>query len=237
MIAFRFELDDVEDIAPWGEPEKPDLHWFALTAGRYWIEADSQELLRYSDGSYADYCAVRLWEDVLALLPDLASPVPAELLPYVADPGLEFPATDEAEAALDWYCDHDMYMGPLVGAPHVRLWRNPDDTIELHWWRSAARPELFDCPERGSARVPAAEFDRAVQRLHDELITAMDERITALERGDARAQCQIDLAQLRAEHQDRAQWLERRRGVARERDWSAILAGCHAAGAPGAEDR
>ena len=48
MVPFRFELAAIESIAPWGEPSNPDLSWFALTLGDFWIDLGRDELFRYT---------------------------------------------------------------------------------------------------------------------------------------------------------------------------------------------
>jgi hypothetical protein len=88
-MLFNFVLRPLGDVAPWGK-DPPKLHWFGLTDGWFWLEADDQTLFRFSDtfleqrcgqGStapvpYVDYYVVRLWEDVLDGLHDFLSQVP-----------------------------------------------------------------------------------------------------------------------------------------------------------------
>lgn len=94
-IRFRFELRPLAQAHPWGG-DRRTLHWFGLTDGWYWIELNGHELLRYSDQTvrrwqadgyqdvpYVDYYVVRLWEDLLELLPAVLEPVPADLVPFI----------------------------------------------------------------------------------------------------------------------------------------------------------
>jgi hypothetical protein len=73
LFRFRFELDAISDIQPWGEPGCENLHWFGLTSGRYWIETPLGEVLRYTPEimklwnlpfNYVDYQVARLFEDL-----------------------------------------------------------------------------------------------------------------------------------------------------------------------------
>jgi hypothetical protein len=86
--------------------ERPSIHWFGLTDGWYWLQMnENDEFFRYSTDllthwqerypaeptsapwqksyptafpplPYADYYVVRLWEDILELLPLILEPLP-----------------------------------------------------------------------------------------------------------------------------------------------------------------
>jgi hypothetical protein len=47
------ELTPVEDIAPWVEPGKPTLSWFALTDGSFWMPVASETLFQYTPENVA----------------------------------------------------------------------------------------------------------------------------------------------------------------------------------------
>ena len=47
MLSFQFELYPLDEVSPWGGA-RPTLHWFGLTEGWYWIDANRYELLRRS---------------------------------------------------------------------------------------------------------------------------------------------------------------------------------------------
>ena len=94
MALFNFKLAKIEDIHPWGEPDDYSLHWFGLTYGTYYINADSHHLLRYSDDflnqtnqsgptniadldlRYVDYQIGRFHADLTEILPTVISPLP-----------------------------------------------------------------------------------------------------------------------------------------------------------------
>ena len=78
---------------PWGDEPNQYLHWFALTDSFYYMELGDVQLFCYSDEilefwskeypgcnsknePYMDYQVVRLYEDVLEILPDVIQPIP-----------------------------------------------------------------------------------------------------------------------------------------------------------------
>lgn len=95
LMIFDFALDSVENVQPWGESPNKSIHWFALTQGIYRLKVGEEYLLNYSDefaaylakdqpdliyrGSYVDYYVVRLWEDIIDMLPNILEPIPLEL--------------------------------------------------------------------------------------------------------------------------------------------------------------
>jgi hypothetical protein len=48
VTLFHFTLDPLETITPWTRDGAPDLSWFALTYGSFWIDLGGEELFRYS---------------------------------------------------------------------------------------------------------------------------------------------------------------------------------------------
>jgi hypothetical protein len=148
---FNFRLRPMGEIDPWGPipspdartpdwPRRPNLSWFGLTDGWYWLDAGGTELFRHSQAlmemaarehagepwlermnglPYVDYQVSRLWEDVLDMLPDVLEPVPQPLAGALTD-GLWAVWEREAEAAL------------LQALPKDEAW----DTLEAAagWW-------------------------------------------------------------------------------------------------------
>ncbi|MFC9330920.1 DUF5984 family protein [Kitasatospora sp. NPDC057015] len=247
-LRFRFELRALGEVAPWGDERHPVLHWFALTAGCYWIEAGGQELLRYSEATlrrwreesggevhpYVDYFVVRIWEDVLEILADVLEPVPRDLVAFVSSDLSGHPIWDEddiapeAEAAADWHGRRSMYMGPLVNAPQPRWWRTVDeagDRVTLTWTHEPGHRIGFAAPPAGRLVLPTDDFLAAVTELDGALLAAMEQRVATLEASGPPVGVDLDLEQLRREHLDRAGWLERARTRNRVTDWPAVRAG------------
>lgn len=253
MIRFRFNLRPLADIEPWGG-KNPTLHWFALTDGWYWIDLGGQELLRYSDRvlqrwaarqggertlPYVDYYVVRLWEDVIDMVPEVTEPVPEDLVDFVA--GDLFWASREnspqAEAAGMWHSGHSMDMGYLRSAPRIRWWRtitNGEDRVTVAWQHRPDAEIEFAGPQEGRVTVPIGEFVTAVTEFDRSLLTAMDQRIFELEAAGPPPGADVDLPRLRHEHQIRSARL--RSSWAREchTDWDVVRAGARELRAAGA---
>ena len=146
MIRFRFELYPLDEVSPWGS-DGPNLHWFGLAEGWYWLEAGGHELLhriRLDDPHpYIDYYLARLWEDLNVLTPKVLEPVPDDLQPFIAsDPArwacdpLEFvpepneERTDGVQAAAAdhpvitaaiWHGEHNLDLGYLRNPPKLTV--------------------------------------------------------------------------------------------------------------------
>lgn len=96
-MLFNFKLDPIDEIAPWGKP--PDLHlsWYALTLGQCFLQAGSEELLRYSGPvlekelqesqesqvqPYVRYQVARFRENIFDIVPRVLEPLPPEIAIY-----------------------------------------------------------------------------------------------------------------------------------------------------------
>jgi hypothetical protein len=126
-LSFEFHLRPVDEISPWGA-DSPNLHWFGLSDGWFWIDAGGEELFRYSDAMlehwrklspnpddvqpYTEYQVVRYWEDLLEILPAVLQPLPDDLAAIVAqgetwqkwqDDAIRW-VDDSAGDRLDTYC-------------------------------------------------------------------------------------------------------------------------------------
>lgn len=241
VIRFRFRLRPITEISPWGPDRR--LHWFGLTDGWYWIEIDGLDLLRYAthtaqrqigDGSaasnpYVAYYVVWLWEDMLGLLPAVLEPVPDDLAEFMSSDPDDWVSRDEAqtEPAAEWYSGHVLDMGYVRCPPFIRWWRRTSDSHDhtvLAWQHQSGEIE-FAAPRTGQATMPAGAFVRAVEQLDRELLSAMEERIAELEQSGPPPGVRIDMQQLRAEHRDRAAWLQRRRTQVPATDWAGVRTG------------
>lgn len=240
VIRFRFRLTPVAEISPWG----PDrcLHWFGLTDGRYWIEIDDLELLRYAPGTvrgwrdgpadsnpYVDYYTARFWEDLLELLPAVLEPVPDDLAEFMSSDPDDWASRDEerAEAAIEWYDDHVLDMGYIRCPPFIRCWRRASggrDRTTVAWRHQRGEIE-FTAPLTGQVTLSAGAFAGAIEQLDRELLSAMGERVAELEQSGPPPGVHIDMRQLRAEHKDRTAWLQRRRTQMPATDWAAVRTG------------
>ncbi|GAA1185598.1 hypothetical protein F4556_000093 [Kitasatospora gansuensis] len=103
-------------------------------------------------------------------------------------------------------------------------------------WEHQADPEgviEFAGPQAGRVTMPTSEFLAAVTEFDRALLAAMDERINELERFAPVPGVQLDVAELRREHRDRATWLQRARNHEPGTDWDAVRTGLRTLLAPG----
>ena len=92
MTLFDFKLKPIEEVEPWGEPPKQSLHWFGLTDGFYSIDTGDQRLFEFSKKVIEEekltepcleYQVVRLYEDLLDILPYALAPLPEEIVSLI----------------------------------------------------------------------------------------------------------------------------------------------------------
>ncbi|GAB3932136.1 DUF5984 family protein [Micromonospora vulcania] len=241
MLRIQFELRPLADVSPWGG-DQPNLHWFGLTSGWYWIETDRHQMLRYSEQAvrrwdlsrpYPHYYVVRLWEDLLVLRWALAEPVPADIVRFVDGtfPRREFPDDDisaDVDAAFDLQGDHHLYLGYLTDPPVINCWRHTDagrDLVTVSQRIPPTDQHTFAGPEIVEVTLPTAEFFAALHDFDRRLIAAMDERVTELERVGPPTGVELDLGLLRAEHVSRSRWLAERLTIPRRVDWDKVRSG------------
>lgn len=243
MIRFRFGLVPLDAVTPWGE--RNVLHWFGLTEGWYYLDIDGHELLRYSDDTmsrwradsgarahpWVDYYVVRLWEDMLEVLPHALEPVPDDLVEFMAGEATNWCETDDpaAEAALSAYGDRVVDTGYLRVGPHLRCWRaaDADDTIVIAW-RHTPDPHgeiSFRAPECGRVSVPTEEFIAAVTDFDHSLLDAMQTRVAQLASTGTRTDVELNIEDLLREHRDRRTWLPRALSRRTSTDWDPVRAG------------
>jgi hypothetical protein len=242
VLRFQFELRPLDEVRPWGG-ERPNLHWFGLTDGWYWIEAEGHEFLRYSaeavrrwdlERPYPDYYVARVWEDLQVLRWALCEPVPDDLVSFVdgTTPGRELPDDDYysecVDAAFDVRGDYLLDLGYLTDAPELLCWRRTAedrDIVTLRQRIASNRRGTFDGPERLDVAVPTNKFFAAVEDFDRRLMSAMEERLAVLERTGPPPGVELDVAHLRIEHTQRSRWLAQRVAAPRQVDWAEVRAG------------
>ncbi|MEU4600270.1 DUF5984 family protein [Nocardia sp. NPDC023988] len=248
MMRVRFELAPLEKVVPWGEHRR--LHWFGLTQGWYCLGVGGVELLRYAerttnmigDGgaavtSWVDYYVVRLWEDLLAVLPSALEPVPDDLAKFFAagaeewvdagDPDLlDNPAVEAASEAysLRWTDTSYLRFGPAF-----RWWRTlgPEDTVTVAW-QFTPDPDgeiTFSAPLSGLRTVSTEEFVSAVIDFDHRLLQAMQERVDHLAVAGVVPGIELDIPALIREQVQRRTWLPQALVRQDETDWAAVRAG------------
>jgi hypothetical protein len=208
---------------PWGTEGNHNLHWFALSDGCYWLRVGDAELFRVSPSfteikdwqsdcdPYVDYFVVRLWEDLLEILPAVLTPVPAPLREKLAALNLEawykkifrwfdrnedLPFETECHAT-EWLRTRHLYSGHLRYSPIIWLWS--DETHVHIEWDNRDRLEQ-DVPvwdaQLGSYSLPRADFLSEVHSFRDRFLSGMQTRVDQLRAGWDRPEIAIYLDDL-----------------------------------------
>lgn len=239
-MGVRFELSALEEVVPWGEHRR--LHWFALTQGRYCLDIGGVEFLRYAtpptdspdesgSAAWVDYYVVRLWEDLLGVLPSALEPVPDDLVEFFAAGSGHWVETEDpaVDAATDAYGVRWTDSGYLRFGPSFRWWRtlDPEDTITVAWQQNAD-PEgeiVFSAPPSGRRTIETSDFVSAITDFDRRLLDAMQERIDRLTETGLARDIELDLPALVREQAQRRTWLSRALAAQGETDWAAVRAG------------
>jgi hypothetical protein len=238
-MLFQFQLRPIDDVVPWGSEGDYSLSWFGLTDGWYWLKCGEEELFRYSDVllakwkheglqptdlPYVDYQIVRLWEDVLEMLPEALAPVPMELLRKMS-PSIEalqwreqiaeFVFSDEREVskptevhfdlATGWLQDRKLDVLYLNGGPKIWLWTD-GTTMFIHWNNSNLTLAGLNkwASIKGTYSMPLETFIEEVRSFDRRLIEAMEKRVQAIRDLWNRPSIQIDKIALLAEQKERS---------------------------------
>jgi len=240
---FNFTLVPLDAVTPWGEPGARSLHWFGLTQGTYWIAAGRDLLLEYSDEErarsglprFCDYYVVRLYEDLLAMLPAILEPVPEDVTPWIARGRYEALRDWEPETETGWEARdlllsvisaRTLDVGYLSTVADIRLWSDAR-SVHIAWDN---RGRLIDglpawSAVRGSTTLPRRMFESQVRSFHDRLMLEMAARVEQVCAGALPIDVQIDTDALRREHARRTTELEA--ATARPHqptDWKAVRA-------------
>jgi Family of unknown function (DUF5984) len=250
---FQFELRPIDQIQPWGEPEDPNLHWFGLTDGLYWIQAGEHRLFEYSSIAQAhsgvppfcEYQVVRLYEDVIDLAPYALEPVPEELQRYIAldeskpwdyylTKWCESADTSRAsedsmnilDEALPWMGRRTLDSAYLAPSTNIVFWSN-QESVHIQWDNRDRL--LHDCQawsaQVGSWRLSRMEFVDEVRSFHDRLMEQMEKRVSQVAAGALAEAVRVDPESLRREQDTRSQSIERNLGQpVPPTDWPSVIA-------------
>ena len=227
MPLFDFQLRPLDKVAPWGRPERPRLHWFGLTDGWYSIDVGRCRLFEYSEAivkrwaeeypktagelPWTAYSVVRLYEDVLAMLPTTLVEVPDELHQLVA--GIEaqrewsarvekiLEGEDDADPERwgqhdnihEWFGIRQLDTGYLIHGPKIWIWRNRDRIFIL--WDNEGRVtegEAWWTAGSGLFSLAVEDYLSEVERFHASLMKAMAERVGEVVEKDLFPQVDMD---------------------------------------------
>lgn len=224
----EFHLTPIELVHPWGECPDLSLHWFGFTDGRYRIKVGDEYLLNYSDEITAkfespttlvEYQVVRLWEDILEMLPAILEPVPQQLH-YLFEESAEyrrrwFEKAEEdivpdslAEKCSFWLDDRCLDCGYLTNAPQILIWSTETD-VTFSWDNEALKTDGVPVwsASKGSYRMSRADFLSAVHEFDRSLIAQMAERVRQVVSSWDSETIKVDFDHLIREQEDRATWL------------------------------
>jgi Family of unknown function (DUF5984) len=248
-MLFDFELAPLESYASAAHPANPELSWYALTQGEYWITVGNSTLLEYAEGArtggtqrYCRYPVARLHEDILTMLPSILEPVPATLVQYLAGDA----AAAWWEAYETWYdralragpdprrrrIDDDAhgllygrvldtsYLAPLTG---ITLWSD-DENVYFAWDNRAGTLNGVRAwtAVHGEFQMPRREFLAEIQSFNNRLIEQMAGRIEQLRCGALPPEIVIDLDALASEHEERGDVLHEALSLKTRTDWPAV---------------
>ena len=243
-LQFRFELEPVDHIAPWGEDDDRKLHWFGLTDGRYWMVTPLGEALRYTDekmkewetqSPYVDYQVARFFEDLQIVLPSALEPVPADIAALVCQGGwlehAEKRMSDLSDAgelremyrdAMDWYIERSLDKMYLVDGPIFRFWR-VGDQVNIRWEPSVRNPDDRWVLPQGEFTITSEQFESAAYSFFHELLNETGKRVAIIEAmGWRRQDCKVDAPSLVREQKQRTDWIGDLKRRQPKTDWGDV---------------
>lgn len=263
-MRIEFELQALDNIAPWGDSQNQSLSWFGLTLGFYRIGVGSDYLLSYSEavrapfaleypeaysGPCVDYQVVRLWEDLLEMIPYVLEPVPEEFIRYLDQDYVGFEAgwervreyqdaqgtvdtpmglfDDITHAATLW--QHGRFLDNWYLNPSARIWMwSEGDIVKIAWDNRDI--EIDGQPawsaQRGAYSLSREAFLDAVKSFDRALIQQMAERVDQVCGHWNRPEIHVDFDWLRQEQEDRATRLQNRLDYRDQfaTDWDTVAA-------------
>jgi len=249
---FQFELLGLDDVEPWGSEKTLSMHWFGLTDGWYWMQAGDQQLFRRNatnDGRpFVGYHVVRLWEDLLEIVPAMLAPVPADiaegLLPEARPLQWQHRACEllskvtgqeaqrEEELATGWISSRRLDSFHFTHSPRIWFW-TAEGVSHLAW--DNREHEIDGRPVWSSGvghiSMPQTQLIAQVRSFHDRLMAAMSARVDVIVAGGwRRPEVQIDQLHVVADQADRQTWFEQALSAAARRateNWEAVRAMIH----------
>lgn len=233
---FQFTLTPLELIQPWGEPGEYCLHWFGLTDGQYWMEVGANMLFEYSENArgllgisrYCDYQVVRLYEDVLEMVPHVLEPVPSSLVKYLSgdmgrawdekasswySEGCERLDDDRfweiADDSLAWIGSRTLDTGYLSPSTKIRMWSD-QSLVHVEWDNTEKLIQGSPAwsASRGIFCLSRAKFLAEVLSFHTRLMKQMSERVEKVLAGALPPEVQVDFSGLQREQSERSRSIE-----------------------------
>lgn len=262
-MIFDFTLDPIEKVYPWGNPEDLEIHWFALTQGSYRLKVGNEYLLNYTSdfinhlsekypefnqprNTLVDYYVVRLWEDILDIIPALLEPVPKELQHFLYSGYKNIQALNERavdweeakvenganedqawhtfELATDWLNNRWLDSAYLSPSARIWVWSDENDVV-ISWDNSEVKVgEIYVWAAiKGNYRISKNDFIKEIQEFNKCLFDKMEKRVKTICQNWKNDKIKIDFEQLKSEQKNRAAWLELTLKNKRKTNWSEVI--------------
>lgn len=248
-VLINFTLAPLEKIVPWGTPGNYRLHWFGLTDGEYWISAGEATLFEYSEqvqaagaNRYCDYQVVRLYEDLIDMLPYVLEPVPKSLMQYVCGETARawqktysdwcdknYDVLDPShinqivDLAVVWTGKRSLDSAYLSPSANIAIWSD-DENVHIEWDN---RDRLYEGKPAwtalfGAHRMPRREFVEEIRSFHLRLMAQMSVRIQQVQEGALSSDIEIDLPGLLKEQAQRSRSLDTALNVSPQTNWKEV---------------
>ncbi len=162
---------------------------------------------------YVDYYVVRLWEDLLEMLPDVLQPVPARLAATLGperrwmawarqaeaaveaaeDELLNEKARDLLEAAAGWWWNRRLYTSYLQVGPNIWFWSDGTNA-HVKWENQECVRDGIPvwATLNGSHSVPVIAFLDEIRSFDARLMQQMQDRVTSVQAEWTRPEIAID---------------------------------------------
>jgi Family of unknown function (DUF5984) len=261
-MIFEFELDPIENVQPWGESPNERIHWFGLTQGIYRLKVGNEYLLNYTDeftdyisknhpqiyykGTYVDYYVVRIWEDLIDLLPTILEPVPKDLQHFFKSDykvqktwfekvneweekaeSQKTQTNDEisniCDAAIYWIQNRQLECWYLSPPAKIWFWADENDVI-ISWDNADTIVEGFQVwsAKRGNFRINRDEFIAELKQFDKKLFAEMEKRVDIICKTWNNNKVSINFEQLKGEQIQRATLMENHLNFNTKTDWRTV---------------
>jgi hypothetical protein len=266
-MLFNFELRPLDEVTPVGKAPDLYLSWFWLTDGWYWIDLGSEELFKYTPEMvehwsqaapdpqpqsplrpYVDYYVVRLWEDIIDMLPAVLEPIPAPLVALLTPQASwdtwfkrlhdkwEREDYDEETTylyadAISWWSERRLSTSHLKGGCNIHFWTDGKELF-IDWDNRGLEIEgkAAWAATWGRTSMPLQSFTDALTSFDKRLMDEMASRIEQIKANWLHRDISTDVDSLQKEQAQRAGWLAEAFKKAKERPptpWGEVLERLH----------
>ena len=261
-MIFEFQLSPIEEIRPWGSAPNHSLSWFGFTLGEYRIKVGEEYLLNYTEKftdylnekfpeypsktTFVEYQVVRLWEDILEMLPSILEPVPREIQYFfvsgwesyvdlqnilldwqdseITNGVSEADALTFGESATCWLDDRRLDNLYLTNSARIWIWSDEQDVI-FSWDNREIKVENIPVwtAVQGNYRINKKDFISEVRKFDNSLISQMNKRVEMICRTWNKPEIKVDFDYLKSAQKNRATWFEAALKSVRKTDWDKVI--------------